>query len=111
MKGLLIRKKWLDLILDGKKTMELFKGRVNIRGEIQLIESGTGLIKGVAEIASCSNRLNYAEMQFLSKCHRVPDNNEFFKTHRYGVRLINVYAHQEPIPYDHPHGAVRWVNL
>lgn len=40
-RGLIIRKPWIDYILDGTKVWELRSTRTKIRGEIGLIEAGT----------------------------------------------------------------------
>lgn len=45
-RALLIKQKWLDLILAGDKDWELRSTATRIRGRIFLAQSGTGLIKG-----------------------------------------------------------------
>ena len=51
MKALLIKTRWLDLILDGHKTWELRGTSTKTRGTIALVESGTGEVRGVCELA------------------------------------------------------------
>ncbi len=53
MKGLIIRKTWIDYILEGKKTWEIRGCKTNIRGQIELIQSGSGLVIGCCEIVDC----------------------------------------------------------
>ena len=50
MKALIIKKPWIDNILDGKKTWEIRGSKTNIRGQIELIQSGSGLVVGSCEI-------------------------------------------------------------
>jgi hypothetical protein len=50
MKALIIKKEWLDKIFDEGKVWEMRTTRTKVTGKIGLIESGTGLIIGEAEI-------------------------------------------------------------
>ena len=50
MKGLIIKAPWIDYILSGKKTWEIRGCNTKIRGEIALIQSGTGKIYGTVEL-------------------------------------------------------------
>jgi hypothetical protein len=45
--GRLIRKPWIDLILEGSKTWEIHGTATGNRGRIALIQSGTGTVIGV----------------------------------------------------------------
>ena len=53
MKALIIKKPWIDYILEGKKTWEIRGSNTNIRGQIELIQSGSGLVVGSCEIIDC----------------------------------------------------------
>lgn len=61
MDGLIIKKKWLDLIVNGKKTIEIRGSDTKNEGEkIYLLESGTHKIVATAVISatypiSCSD--------------------------------------------------------
>ena len=51
MYGLIIKKKWLDLIMSGKKTLEIRGCRTFHEGEeIALLESGSQKIRGFCTI-------------------------------------------------------------
>lgn len=51
MYGLIIKKKWLDLIMSGKKTLEIRGCRTSHVGEeIALLESGSQKIRGFCTI-------------------------------------------------------------
>ena len=61
MDGLIIKGQWLDLILSGKKTLEIRGSDTKKIGEtIYLLESGTHRVRGKCKICSthsisCSN--------------------------------------------------------
>ena len=47
MDGLIVKKRWLNLILSGKKTIEIRGSNTKKIGQpIYLLESGTNLVKG-----------------------------------------------------------------
>ena len=47
MRGLIIKKEWLELILSGKKTIEIRSSKTSCIGEtIYLLESKTHLVRG-----------------------------------------------------------------
>ena len=51
MYGLIIKKKWLDLIMSGQKTLEIRGSRTSHAGEeIALLESGSQKIRGFCTI-------------------------------------------------------------
>lgn len=53
MKALIIKKPWIDYILNGSKVWEIRGSKTNIRGQIELIQSGSGLVVGSCEIIDC----------------------------------------------------------
>ena len=53
MKALIIKKPWIDYILNGSKVWEIRGSKTNIRGKIELIQSGSGLVVGSCEIIDC----------------------------------------------------------
>ena len=90
--GLVVRRPWVDLIVDGVKTWELRGSATRIRGAIALIEAGTGTIVGTARLVGVEEGdLPYAQTYawVLRGARRLPS----------------------PVPYDHPSGAVIWVRL
>ena len=51
MRGLILKKEWIDLILDGKKDIEIRNKNTKIINEdFYLLESGTQLVRGVCRI-------------------------------------------------------------
>ena len=112
MNGLIIKKKWLDLILAGQKTWEIRGSNTKVRGRIALIESGSGLVLGEAHLVDVVGPLTKREMLANVKKHHVTE-----ETIRRGLRyksphawiLTNAKRYRKPVPYDHPAGAVIWV--
>jgi len=109
-RGLIIRQPWIDLILSGEKTWEMRSRPTNIRGKIGLIEQGTGLIVGECEIVASSIMQLYDHECGIYFCyHKVPDLKSL--PWKYPWQLANIKKYVEPIKYQHPKGAVTWVNI
>ena len=108
-KGLIIRKEWLDKILNNGKHWEMRSTHTKQRGVVKLIEAGSGLIVGECMIAGSHEvtddlaKQNFSANQF--------DDLILLKKWRYAWRLCNVKKYKQPVPYKHPKGAVIWVNL
>lgn len=112
-RALVIRQPHIGHILDGMKTWEMRSKPTKIRGRIGLIEAGSGLIVGECEIDRMQSAPKSYRARFMTRCyHRIPED-------RYSVMdkwcwawvLSNVLRYDDPIPYDHPQGAVIWVSL
>jgi len=110
MKALVIKQPWIDLILDGKKTWEMRARKTKIRGRIGLIEQGTGLIVGHAEIVCCLKVNPNAQYSDYLRNHCIRDMNLIAK-YPFAWVLQGATRYEEPIPYIHPRGAVVWVNI
>jgi hypothetical protein len=109
--GLVIKEPWVDLILDGEKTLEIRGNRTLRRGTIKLIKSGSGLIVGTVDIVDVYE-LDKAFFDELRPLHCIQQD---FTTLPYpkafGWCLENPVRYENPIPYKHPLGAVIWVKL
>lgn len=114
MYGLIIKKQWLDKILAGEKTLEIRGSKTGKLGEnVALLESGSCIIRGFCKIQETipldkdkweSEKENHCvDMPFdeLTKRYRTP----------YGWKLHCVMSCEGKLTYDHPHGAVVWVDL
>jgi hypothetical protein len=110
MDGLIIKPYWLDLIFKNK-SLEV-RGQncySHIGKDIALIESGSGLIKGITNITHTFPIESEDYFKRMKSKHFIPTWNLVeYKTPwfwHFGKRykLIN------PIPYKHPPGAVIWV--
>ena len=112
MDGLIIKKKWLDLILNGKKTLEIRGNDTKKKGEkIYLLESNTHRVKAECIIESTYpiSRSDWSEKR---EHHCVGISYSELKK-RYKHPYAWVLSMVEPIEdvwyYDHPKGAVIWV--
>jgi hypothetical protein len=111
MRGLLIRAEPLNAILRGEKTWEIRCRRVNIRGKIALIQSGSGYIVGTCEIVDCIGPLTLKELLRTTRLHGIP-----LKELRVGLPYTQTFAwilrnakrFEKPIPYKHKFGIVTW---
>lgn len=108
MKGLIIKKHWLDKILSGEKIWEMRSMNTNIRGHILLIQSGSGKILGEAHLHNCIE-VDTTDKE-LKKYHCIGDE-ELLRKYSYAWVLTNVVKFEKPIPYKHPQGAVIWVKI
>jgi hypothetical protein len=109
MKALIIRQPWIDMILSGSKTWEMRSRPTKLRGQIALIEAGTGLVVGVCNLTESRTVPINADGTY-TMFHRVEDV-QLLKQWPYPWTLNNAQRLHTPIPYNHPKGAVTWVNL
>lgn len=109
MKALIIKKEWLDKIFFENKTWEMRSRITKIRGKIQLIESGSGLIVGECLLVDSFKVPNSDFNKHIDK-HKVDNTNLLDKWNCAWV-LKNAIKYEKPIKYNHPKGAVIWVNL
>jgi hypothetical protein len=113
LKGLIIDEPWIGMILRGEKSWEMRSRGTSIRGQIALIEKGTGTIVGLAMLTDSPPPLNPAQMALHSPKHRIPPEKiaePGFKWFTPWI-LAGVRPLTRPVRYKHPSGAVTWVNL
>ena len=109
MKGLIIKPYWADLILSGEKTWEIRGSWTGHRGPTAIIKSGTGKVFGFVDLWDCIPLTYHAWFGNKDK-HRVEYGMiDYKRPHAWVMRKARKL--QEPIPYNHPQGAVIWVNL
>jgi len=108
-KGLVIKKVHLDKIFDDGKIWEMRSTRTKITGKIGLIESGSGMIVGEANLIGCSES-PIPKDKFFQIFHKVEDLDLLDKW-KWAWILMDAKRYEKPIPYTHPQGAVIWVNL
>ena len=108
---LVVKKKWLDLILAGSKDWEIRGCSAQRRGWFHFAESGSGgKLVGRARLVDC---LNLSKGSFMKNFHRhrVPSWAQ--------VKYKSVYAwvpkgaerFERPFKYDHTQGAMIWVKV
>ena len=73
MKGLVIKQPWLDMILRGEKTWEMRSQPCRHRGPVALIEKGSGMVMGVAEIVHDLPPQSRSDWERTKDKHRIPD--------------------------------------
>ena len=112
-RALLIRRPWIDKILEGKKTWELRGSRTLVRGQIGLIASGTGTVIGVCDLVDCVGPLTIEQFRKDSRKAglRPSDVSLGYYRQTYAWVLKNARRLERPIPYKHPPGAIIWVKL
>lgn len=112
MKGLIIDEPWISLILSGQKTWELRSRNIRVRGPIALIRKGSGAVIGTANLTGTLPTLAQSNLRSNFAKHRVPIS-EIGKDFKWSTAWVLVDPRQlfEAVPYQHPTGAVIWVNL
>ena len=114
MDGLIIKKKWIDLILEGRKTIEI-RGHVSyshMDGFVYLLESGTQLVRGTVRIEgffTIPNERSWNDAREMA-CLGDVEYHELVKRYSdpVGYYLCEPNA-MNPVKYLHPAGAVVWV--
>lgn len=110
MKALIIKQPWIDHILNGEKDWEIRGSKTNIRGEIELIPSGSGLIAGKCCIVECK-QLSLQEYRQSKQYHCIEDVDVLPYKKTFAWVLTNPKRYSKPKPYKHPRGAIIWVNV
>jgi len=110
MKALIIKQPWIDYILEGKKTWEIRGCKTNIRGQIELIQSGSGLVVGSCNIIDCKE-LTLNDYSCNTDKHNISETTTLPYKRTYAWIIANAVRFKEPRKYKHPQGAIIWVNL
>ncbi len=110
MKGLIIKEPWISYILNGEKCWEIRGSKTNIRGKIELIRSGSGLVVGSCEIIDCKE-LTLTDYKNNIKNHKIENIQTLPYNKTYAWILSNPQKYETPKKYKHPNGAIIWVNL
>jgi hypothetical protein len=113
-RGLVIDGHWVSLILAGRKTWEMRSQVTNVRGKIGLIRKGTGQVSGVVDIVDCGAPMSMEEMLDNMERHQIPESlvrSGEVRSWCIPWILERAVAFPDPVPYDHPSGAVKWVKF
>ena len=111
LKGLVIKPNWADLILDGVKTWEIRGSATKHRGPVYIIKSGSGEIFGAARLVECRPFTidDYHECGYF---HQLNNISLFTRYNQPWAWVFeDAVRFKEPLSYQHPQGAVIWVNL
>ena len=109
-RGLIIKQPWIEMILEGSKSLEIRSSRTSKRGKVALIESGSSRIVGEIEITGCFE-INREDFHAYQESHKVLDLDNVHYKRLYGWRLANPVRFAVPVRYCHPAGAIVWVDL
>lgn len=109
-RALIVRKPWIDLILDGHKTWEMRSRPTNIRGRIGLIEQGSGLIVGEVDLVDSLQAVTTRQKHDEFERHLVADF-DLLKKWKYPWVIENAKRYSEPVAYQHKPGCVTWVKI
>ena len=103
---LILKKQWLNKILDEDKRLEIRSFRVKKIGHtIMLMASGTDHIVGSAKIEACIGPMSEEEWIAARPLHHCQsDVRPYAKT--YGWKLCNVLRFETPIPHKRKRGAI-----
>ena len=108
--ALVVRRRWLDKILAGRKTWEIRGGPTTKRGWIHFAESGSaGKLMGRARLVGC-HRVSRSSFE-QDHCHHCVDNWDDVPYHTpYAGVLEDAERFERPFAYEHKKGAVIWVD-
>ena len=109
--ALVVKKRWLNKILDGEKDWEIRSSNTSRRGWIHLAESkACGKLMGRARLVDC---FELSESQFgKSRCHHcVRYLSEVPYKRMFAWVLNDAERFEKPFMYEHAQGAVIWVRL
>ena len=110
--ALLIKEPWVSLIGHGKKTWELRGRRTHKRGRVALVASRTGgWITGGATLVDCRGPLTQAQLAASEELHCVSGAAPGRYRETYAWVFADALQLPQPVRYQHPPGAVIWVNL
>lgn len=110
MNALIIKKPWIDLILDGKKIWEVRGSNTKIRGKIALIESGSGKVVGECEILDSISLDERTYKENIDK-HLIENIIQMPYKKTYAWCIEKPQRYKEPKTYRHPKGAIIWVKI
>lgn len=106
MRGLVIKVPHIDRILDGRKIWEIRSSSTNIRGDIALIQSGSGTVVGKARLVDCIPLTKEMLAENFDK--HLAEAISYKAPHAW---VLECAERITPRPYEHPQGAIIWVKL
>jgi len=115
MDALVIRRPWIDKILDHTKTWEIRGRRTEKRGVIGLIEGGSGTVVGTCRLVDVVGPLSRSE--FITNAKKAGFSCDDVATsplpyeRTYGWVVEDARRLNTPVQYEHPSGAVIWARL
>ena len=111
---LIIQRPWIDLILDGHKTLEIRGKPCNKSNErIYLaLSGGGGVVIGSVTFAKCHGPLSRAEWAARGEQHRVAGDSVLpYGGSTYAWELVKPVRFKQPVVYKHKPGVVVWAKM
>ena len=109
--ALVVKKQWLDTILNGEKDWEIRSSNTSRRGWIHFAESRAGgRLLGRAQLVDCFE-LTKTEFTTQKIHHCVPRLSEVPYKRMFAWVLENAERFQKPFEYEHTPGVVIWVRV
>lgn len=112
MDGLIIKEKWLSLIVQGKKTFEIRGSNTSKLNEtIYLLESGTHRVRATCKIEGTYKITAKSWLATLDRHCVDISYSDLIKRYKtpYAWKLSEIVPYEDISYYDHPKGAVIWV--
>jgi ASCH domain len=112
MKGLIIDEPWIGKILRGEKVWEMRTTGTAVRGRIALIRKGSGTVVGTTSLVDSIGPLDMIACRAHRDKHAIPSSQDdalLRWNHAWVLEGACPLVH--PVPYEHPNGAVIWINL
>lgn len=111
--GLVIDEPWIGHILAGRKIWEMRSKLTKKRGQVALIRKGSGLVVGTAKIFDCRSALTPETMQTYFENHQIPQSLVLSPNYKWLTPwvLTEIQPLDRAVRYQHPFGAVTFVNL
>ena len=107
--ALVVKRPWIDYLLEGTKTWEIRGTKTTKRGGIHLAESGTGTLVGGASLVTFIfvTRDSFKKNRYV---HRVPSVSYVKYPNMYAWIFENPRRYETPFDYHHTPGAVIFVH-
>ena len=110
-RALVVKKRWLDLILAGQKKWEIRGSSTAKRGWIHFAESRAGgKLVGRVRLVNCK-RVPNSDFLKHTKHHCVTDMKDVPYKHIFAWVVEQAERFQKPFVYKHRKGAVIWVKV
>lgn len=111
-RALIVRSPWAEMIASGQKTWEMRRRDTAIRGPIGIIKGGSGTVIAIANVTASRGPLDGPTLK-ANRCfhHSALSPDELARQWGYAWVLADTKALAKPCTYQHPSGAVIWVDL
>ena len=109
-RALIIKKPWVDLILNGAKIWEIRGAPTSCRGPVFLAASGKKALVGRVTIVDCFE-ISHDELPGFVTQHCIADCSLVRYARVFAWVLEGAERFEAPREYIHPRGAITWVRL